>query len=285
MPVLKISYLISGLLRPRALALAFDNQISSSYNQISNYLSKIPSPYHSKIRVKGRDIVVSWLVHSTVLFTFGLAAPILVIPIMFCIITDCYTHQLLMGKTLYENDIEVVETQSHQAAINPIAQTSDIKIDTSLSNTNQSSRDGSIKADLLSMEHLDMASSYQAIDACFHFIIIFVMLFWALLFFDMIADVYGVINGIITMTCFAILPALLLIAMDKSNLILRMMSQVGLSHVIDRYLVNKLGLDMRHVKASGDSPAANRQHSGSSASSSSHDVEMITCTSRVNDND
>jgi Leucine-rich repeat (LRR) protein len=293
-PVLISSYLFSGLFRPSSIVLAFDNPISRFIHKIRNYRKIIPSPYRPKRRVKGRDIAVRLMVHSTVLFTFGLAAPILVIPIVFSVITDCSTYRLLVGKTLYENDIEVMEAGPNQKiSINPIVQPSGngVSIDTSIqissSNHLNKYRNNkiSIKADLLTMEHLDMASSYQAIDACFHLMIVFVMLFWALLFFDMIADVYGVINGIITMTCFAVLPALLLIAMDKSNLILRMMSQIGLSHVIDRYLANKLGLDMSRWKSiiSSISPGAD-DHPDPSSVASSHDVEMMV-SSRMHSND
>jgi hypothetical protein len=284
-PVLILSYLFSGFFRPASLVLAFDNPISRFVYHLRNYPAIIPSPYHPKLRIGCRNIVVRLMLHSTVLLTFGIAAPVLVPPVIFTIIMDCSTYRLQVGKTLYENDAEVAEDLNHQSAINPIERSTDTKITID----DKASALSSIKADLLTMEHLDMASSYQAIDACFHLMIVFVMLFWALLFFDMIADVYGVINGIITMTCFAILPALLLIAMDRSNVILVMMSTIGLSHVIDRYLANMLGLDFRHVmanrKAPGNSPSANPSLAAiDPLSSSSDNVEMMV-TSSMHDND
>jgi Leucine-rich repeat (LRR) protein len=290
-PVLISSYLFSGFLPPASIVLAFNNHLSRFVYHLLNFQKEIPFPYRPKCRVNGRDVAVRLMVHSTVLFTFGLAAPILVIPIVFSIITDCYTCHLLVGKTLYENDVEVaVEDQSHQTTINPIVRSKDASNDTSSDDANDTSKQGgipykaTIKADLLTMEHLDMASSYQAIDACFHLMIVFVMLFWALLFFDMIADVHGKINGIITMTCFAILPALLLIAMDKFNLILRMTSQLGLSHVIDRYLANKLGLDMNQLKSVMASCNILADNHPDPRTSLSHDVEMMV-SSQMHIND
>jgi Leucine-rich repeat (LRR) protein len=284
-PVLILSYLFSGLFRPAFLILAFDNPISKIMFHISNYPTMIPSPYRPKLGVKGRDIIVRLMVHSTVLITFGLAAPILAIPIVFAVVMDCSTYRLLVGKTLYENDVEVMEDPNHQTAVNPIVKSDEAKINTSPDHTFDANKHRSIRADLLTMEHLDMASSWQAIDACFHLMITFVMQFWALLFFDMIADVYGVINGIITMTCFAILPAVFMIALNKSNLILRILSKVGLSIVFDRYLANMTGLDMSQWSASSSSPAADHSIASIDAmSSSSRDVEMIA-TSRMHNND
>jgi hypothetical protein len=205
-----------------------------------------------------------------------------VFPIIVAIIIDCSIYRLLVGKTLYENDVE--EKDQTQQITNPVLQS---RIDVSPSQAVDTGSNINMKADLLTMECLDMQSSWQAIDACFHLIIIFVMLFWALLFFDMIADVYGVINGIITMTCFAILPAASLIALDKSNLIPSMISRTRLAYFFDRYLSNQIGIDMSQYKLS-NKPGADHHPSSAigSVSSASHhfDVEMMV-TSQMHNND
>jgi hypothetical protein len=257
-PVLISSYLFSGLFQPiLQLILAFDNIISRFVYLITeSNKKKIPSHFNPSVRVKGRDVAVRLMVHSTVLLSFGLAAPLLTIPIVFAIISDSFVCQTLVGKILFENDVEdeVDEQVKHEAAgsgdhkiMNPIITRDGVTpTNESIGHTDVEaikSRDCSfsIKAELLAMEYLDMTSSWRAIDECFHLMIIFVMLFWALLFFDMIADVYGTTNGIITMTCFAILPASCLIALDKSGVIPKMISRIGLEHVLDRCMANMMG--------------------------------------------
>jgi Leucine-rich repeat (LRR) protein len=253
-PVLISSYLLSGFFQPMLqIVLAFNNMLSRFVYLITEQTSKISSHYNPKVRVKGRDVSVRLMVHSTVLLSFGLAAPLLVIPIVFAMVMDCITCQAMVGKTLHENDIEDEVTEiKHEVVggedrkiMNPIAPAT---IDESIGHVDSAAikpddPSFSIKADLLTMEHLDMTSSWRAIDECFHLMIVFVMLFWALLFFDMIADVYGVINGIITTTCFAILPASCLIALDKAAVIPRMIFCTGLELVIDRCMAIMMGSD------------------------------------------
>jgi hypothetical protein len=285
-PVLILSYLFSGLFRPGLHIMALDNPISRFIYYFLNYPLIDLCAYRPKIRVGGRDIVVRLMVHSTVLFTFGLAAPILVIPIVFSVIIDCSIYQLLVGKALYENDKEITPDPTHPTALNPIAPY-DMSIGTSPDKRNDS-RHGdtqmTILADLLTMEHLDMASSYEAIDACFHLMIIFVMQFWALLFFDLIADIYGVINGIFTMTCFALLPALLLIVLDKSNLILRLISLIGLGHGIDHYLANTIGVEMSLLQVTNRELATRPDSSSASIGSVSVSIQDVEMTTQAQNN-
>jgi Leucine-rich repeat (LRR) protein len=316
-PVLVLSYLFYGLFEPMVrLSLAFDNMISRFVDRISNSaVMQVDESlaYSPVVRVKGRDVVVRLMVHSTVLFTFGLASPLLIIPIIFGISMDCITSRLLVGKTFYDNDAQLaaegqrkdVKTDHDSENLNPITMASasasgEIKMAASGSKTaatNLSSSQHhealnklSIRSDLLTMEHLDMASSWQAIDACFHLMIVFVMLFWALLFFDMIADVYGVINGIITMTCFAVVPAALLIALDNSNLLIRMMSYLGLQSHLDDCLMMMCGLrefsGSRGINQHGTADHLGAGLASDVVSSVSHDFEMMTVypLNRTNDN-
>jgi hypothetical protein len=171
---------------------------------------------------------------------------------------------------------------------NPVVQPLDMRVDKSpiVGNVEEARQHGgtrnmvTIKASLLTSEHLDMSSSWLAIDACLHLMIVIVMQFWALLFFDMIADVYAVINGVITMTCLAVLPALSLIALDKSDVIPRMISKVGLSHVLDRFLVNSIRLDRSRWKTITSSNRAGDDYQASSASNRV-DVEMTMTSCRI----
>jgi len=279
-PVLISSYLFSGLFKPLLqLALAFDNPISRFAHIIVTLTTNFPSSYAPQVRVRGRDVAVMLMVHSTVLFSFGLASPLMIIPIAFLMVTDCITCRLLIGKTLLENDakadfekrIDEAIRSEDQKIMNPIVQ-SDVALTTDASKTsNHAGPSLSIQADLLTMEHLDMGSSWEAIDACFHLMIVFVMLFWALLFFDMIADVYGTINGVIMMTRFAILPASCLIVVDNANLIPRMISSMQLDYVCDSCMATMIGLGAIRSKVSNNLEAVE----GAAAAAYVDDIDRV----------
>jgi hypothetical protein len=123
-PVLISSYLFSGLFHPVVkLVLAFDNPVSRFIYLITTQIKKIPSPYDTKVQVKGRDVLVSLMVHSTVLFTFGLASPLLIIPIVFAMVMNSITSRLLVGKALFKNDVEDETIRGDdQKIVNPIVQ-------------------------------------------------------------------------------------------------------------------------------------------------------------------
>jgi Leucine-rich repeat (LRR) protein len=303
-PVLLSSFLFSGVFRPMfQLLLAFDLPISR-YASAIFFKRNTMLARHSelKVRVKGRDVVVRLIVHSTVLFTFGLAAPILALPIVFSIVMDCIVCRLIVGKILHENDIDercpvevypaaMLKEQNNENTMNPIvhesgAKTIDISSIAEEEAIKHEERQVSTKADLLTMEHLDMVSSYQAIDACSPLITVFVIQFWVLLFFDMIADVYGAVSGIIAMVCFSVVPASFLIAFDLVNLRPRTISWIGFGNFVDRCLKSSwvMGFDVRRLnKAPWISEGVhqeshtdvNTSRSATKAGSSTHDVEMV----------
>jgi hypothetical protein len=69
----------------------------------------------------------------------------------------------------------------------------------------------------------------------------------------MIEDVYGTISGIITMTCFAILPAVGLIAIDKTGIIPSKLTHTALRRIVDRYMANScFGWDASRWQQSRD---------------------------------
>jgi hypothetical protein len=173
--ILPIIWLIQ--LTPRFI-LAFNNILSRFAFLVASGSNKISSNYNARVRVKGRDVVaVRLMVHSTVLLSFGLADPLLIIPIVFAMVLGCVTCQAMVGKTLYAKDMEVEASEVQDEIVggedhtimNPIALTIDESAGhADAAATLSDDRAFLIQADLLMMEHLDMTSSWRAVDECFH---------------------------------------------------------------------------------------------------------------------
>jgi hypothetical protein len=124
------------------------------------------------------------MVHHTVLFSVRFAAPLLIIPILFAIVMNCITSRSQVGKALYENnsfdEVKKHSQDEDQRTINPTA----LSIDASI----QSSRSLAINQ-IRSPSDGASGHGFLAIDACFYLMIVFIMQFWTLLFFDMIAHI------------------------------------------------------------------------------------------------
>jgi hypothetical protein len=229
-PVIFSSSLFYGVFQPiLRILLAYDNIISRCYYSFRIWRQKCKKAFLSSkkktssrdplsMRVRGRDIVVRLMVHLTVLLTFGYASPILAFPIILAMLTDIIVTKIFIGKAIIDNDIVV---QKLQLAIvkNPIVV--EIEKDGAYSataaavdkNANAPQPRFEVKADLKTIEELDMKSAHKVIAICVFPMIVFVILFWAFLFFDMIADVEGVLAGGIAMLVFAAASIMILLSL------------------------------------------------------------------------
>lgn len=99
-PVLLYTYVANGFIVPvyrylLSIYPSFFNLVSFSLN-----LCYWKSEKASLMRVRGRDIIIMNLLHLTVLFTFGLASPILGITVIFAILADYLSVKILIGRCL-----------------------------------------------------------------------------------------------------------------------------------------------------------------------------------------
>jgi hypothetical protein len=241
-PVMLTSSLIYGLFQQLLRILSvYDNFFSRIVFQVSYSfmvaVSKEKVPYDAsgigKARMKGRDAAIRFMTHLTIILTFGLASPILIVPLCFAITMDITVCRLLIGKMLNLNHNphishpSVKELTASVTNMNPMNEKNDTDTATStvqssnLSTVAAARKDEAVvmNADVLILEHLDMRSSWLAMEHSLYLMIIITNLFWSLLFFDMIADGYGLISGVILTLCFATMPSLILISMGQSNAI------------------------------------------------------------------
>ena len=123
----------------------------------------------------GISIICNLLQNITVLFTFGFTYPILAIIIVIAIYNDSILYQIQIG---YQIELSL------------------------LVNNNNNRNSILYSTDILSNLDSKFLNSYRVIPLCSRWIIIVITLFWSLLFFDMIADEFGIIAGVIMITVF-----------------------------------------------------------------------------------
>lgn len=148
---------------------------------------------------------MNFIMHIIVSLTFGLASPVLGVVIMTCILTNVLLTRILVGRlwhidpsasapTEVSNDIHGILTENQSKS-------------TSSRNLNDMAMKSSSMIFLVS-EQRDVKEAWKAVFANGDIMIIAVTLFWAFLFFDMIADSYGWETGLISSCSFiAFLPS------------------------------------------------------------------------------
>lgn len=175
------------------------------------------------IRVRGRGVVVTLLLHSTVLLTFGIACPILGIAVAVTILNDTVIWKLLVGRYL----IMI-------AFIRQIIQVHASKRPT------QYAMDNTTITDLEIMER-DNQDAWRGLFSCFVLAIWVVVIFWSLLFFDMIGDIYTDNEAMATTLCYGLsIPVMILLY--KYAMMGSWSSFNFMSTVTEKYL-DEIGLD------------------------------------------
>jgi hypothetical protein len=206
-PVLIYSYLAYGIVVPviRLIACYWNNSIENI--SVVILLFKLLGQ-GLKFGVKGRDAVVTMCLHLSVLLTFGVASPVLGVVILIAIIIDCCVSYLLIGRYIVSHKVGTSEIMkggitrledgalSSQSAQNVNTYSSSFS-DTRVSIIHNESKDINMDHSVL-LEDYDMKDSYRGFAACYVPLVIVVSAFWALLFFDMIADYYSILDGMAT---------------------------------------------------------------------------------------
>jgi hypothetical protein len=134
-----------------------------------------------------REIMGRYLFHLAILLSFGLASSVLGIMIIIAIINECYITKIWIGRYIAMDKTATIKTSSHQAE-----------------------HQTKTTANILILEE-DMQDAWKAFAACQNLIIFIVFIFWAGLFFDMIADVYTTHLGINISAVFGLVVPVLLI--------------------------------------------------------------------------
>jgi Leucine-rich repeat (LRR) protein len=203
-PVLIYTYVANGFIVPIfRIIVALYPELSRIATIPFTFLSTQKQRKSYLTRIRGRDLTIIMLLHATVLLTFGLASSILGIIVVVTIVNEYLTIKLFIGRCL---STSLASSANPSETINPLA-----KVETS----SEASQRGGISDDLLRMEFRDMKDSWRGLFASYSLIFLTVFIFWGLLFFDMIADVYTVMAAVITSSSF-IAYGIILIAMSLS---------------------------------------------------------------------
>jgi hypothetical protein len=252
-PILLYSYIFSGLLVPliryivamypqilKPKLISFINEVffhdaqieTANQNQGStvDHEGETESDIRRGIfRVKGRGVIVISIVHMTVLLTYGIACPLVGIAVAFSIINDSFIWKMLIGR--YVSIIAWIRQVFH-------------------------SEDGdmpTMPADLLVLER-DCKDSWRGLFACYVLCVITITTFWALLFFDMVADPYSDTDGEAAAISFGIGAPLLLVTYHKlisfypkANILLTISHRLASSIGVEQVLAHQL--PSRHDKA------------------------------------
>jgi Leucine-rich repeat (LRR) protein len=200
-PVLVYSYTIAGVVLPLVRLL------------MVHYQSVIDRAFFNKLvfwkpdRVQGRQLVTSYLIQIIVLLTFGLASPILSIVIVTCVVSNVLLDQVLVGR-IYQMDKQIMAAAQNiesDVEVNPVHDNND-NVQEVVSDPSDTSRPRPrLSVNMLTLEHLDMKDAWNSVFVNGLAMMTTVSGFWAYLFFDMIADDYGLTNGLITSSLFGFL--------------------------------------------------------------------------------
>jgi hypothetical protein len=230
-PVLLYSYIFYGLILQviRFLLIYNHSYLQSLIQRLTR--SSLNYPF-----IRGRDIIVRLMLHMTVLLTFGFAIPILGFTIVVGVVLDCLLSKLIIGRTIEANSNRSTSSsclsEHHRRGIslamltsNPMSiltKNQDLSSHStiseqlgrsSISDAPKLPRDRESSPLLIQYSGLDVYDSWYGLYVCFPYLAIVTSSFWALLFFDMIADIpsYGVELGMLTTLCYGIIvPSLVL---------------------------------------------------------------------------
>jgi Leucine-rich repeat (LRR) protein len=191
-PVLIYSYVIYDFLVPTVMVI---RQVSS--DMIKRYtppmVSKLMGGDLIDSRVQGRYVIINLCMHLSVLLTFGIASPVLGIMIVIGIAAECYTSKIFVGKSILDYSIEFVYSESFTKAENPmqVDGTEPVALEQAKPRVARSSMHASLRI----LENLDMQDSLCGLFRCVDVLLGTVTTFWALLFFDMVADKHSNLKG------------------------------------------------------------------------------------------
>jgi hypothetical protein len=243
-PVLIFSYLMNGLILPcvRLLLINFEGQVFGCLSRIKELDSYISSAKDIFRRVRGRNVTVNYMLHVTVLLTFGLACPLLGITVAVAIIINSYLNRLIIARSIVlstslpsgikeevssvgiSSSNPIIMNEIELGGMNPSSSSLIAAVDAEIETQARPPRAdvGSdmeeghpeevqaaeasklLSPDLQVMEYLDMRLAWQGFTPCAPIMVFAVYLFWSFLFFDMIADGYGYVNGLIFISIFAV---------------------------------------------------------------------------------
>jgi Leucine-rich repeat (LRR) protein len=215
-PVLLYSYTIAGIVLPsiRLLMMHYEGVVDKLSNDSFFRIGQFWDPN----RVRGRQLITNYLIQIIVLLTFGLASPLLSIVIVTSISSNVLLHQTVVGR-LWQTDMQkmaasagVYQAKVSDVEVNP-AHADNAAADI-ISNTS-THHHPNVPANMLTLENLDMKDAWKSVFVNGVAMMTTVSGFWAYLFFDMISDRYGWVNGLITSSLFGFLFPLLIWAVYR----------------------------------------------------------------------
>jgi len=247
-PVLMYTYIAAGFIAPLGrYFLALNPILLRPFSIVHDIFFVEPRSTETKlqqeneirngiIRVRGPGVVVTLVLHSTVLLTFGMACPILGIAVAVTIINDSIVWKLLVGRYLimvaFIRQIFMSSTDM-VAWNNPIhAETIDSNelkgmfVGSPNTNLNRPNHDAGPNRDSHGMQptshtkpniifdlelmELDNKDAWRGLFCCCFLSVWTVVIFWALLFFDMVGDIYTDDSAMACTLCYGVLLSFVL---------------------------------------------------------------------------
>ena len=89
-----------------------------------------------------------------------------------------------------------------------------------------------------------LIDSWKTIQSCSFWVILTVLMFWSLLFLDMIGDVNGLISGVITLSCFFSISFVIIAFFDSIYRFSLNIQRIEI-YLFDFFYCNKLSLYQR----------------------------------------
>jgi Leucine-rich repeat (LRR) protein len=166
-------------------------------------------------RIKGRGVMVSLIVHMTMLLTYGIAIPLVGITVIVTILTHSFIWKMLIGR--YVSIVAWSQQVFHSE-------------DRDLS---------TLPMDLAMLEN-DCRDSWQGLFVCYLICVVTISTFWALLFFDMVADPFSDMDGYATTISYGLGAPLLLIAYHQ---LIRVYPQANVLLGLSQLLAASVGIE------------------------------------------
>ena len=168
----------------------------------SSYIISVLTDHVNQIDARISTIELS--LHMTVLLTFGMTSSIAGVVITISLLTHIFLLKLMIGRLLTQesSELKTLNTLKSCSKSSKHLMLSQLSIPKSMM---------SLSPHLASFEFLDSNDSWKGDQHCFYQTIITVSCFWSLLFYDMIADIYGTSAGVIVSLTYGIIVSFIVL--------------------------------------------------------------------------